>query len=164
MRLTPLSVICLSAVVAACAKSGDKVADSSAGTVASADSNAMGAAPARTIALSEVAGTWHLVARPADGKDTTATLSTLNATADTTGWTQVVGKNKPIPLHVMVSGDSVVQTSDVHPSVRRKGVMVHTVGTFRLQDGKLVGKNVAHYHVKTADSVLMLNVEGTKAP
>ena len=163
MRLTPRSVACLF-LVAACATSGDKVADSSAGALTTDSANAMGAAPARTIALSDVAGSWHVVARPADGKDTTSTLSTLNATADTTGWTLVMGKNKPIPLHVMVSGDSIVETSDVYPSVRRKGQMVHTVGTFRLQDGQLVGTTVAHYHVKTADSVLVLSTVGTKAP
>ena len=164
MRLTSLSVLCLSVVAVACAKSGDKVADSSAGAVTTDSANAMGAAPARTIALSDVAGTWHIVARPADGKDTTSTKVTLNATGDTTGWTMVMGNAKPVPVHVMVSGDSIVETSEPYPSARRKGVTVRTVGTFRLQDGKLVGTTVAHYDVKTADSVLILRTEGTKAP
>ena len=165
MRLTSFSILCLSAVAAACAKSGDKVADSSAGAVTTADSaSTMGAAPARTIALSDVAGTWHIVARPADGKDTTATRVTLNATADTVGWTMVMGNSKPVPLHVMVSGDSIVETSEPYPSARRKGVTVRTTSTFRLQNGKLVGTTVAHYNVKTADSVLVLSTEATKAP
>lgn len=165
MRFTPFSVLCLSIAAAACAKSGDKVADSSAGTVARTDSTtAMAPAPAKTIALSDLAGSWHIVSRPVDGKDTTSTTVTLNAKADTAGWTMVAGKNKPIPLHVMVSGDSIVETSDPYPSIRRKGVTVKTVGTLRMKDGKLVGTTVAHYNVKTADSVLILHTEATKAP
>jgi hypothetical protein len=165
MRLTPLSALCLAVAAAACAKSGDKVPDSSAGTVARTDSaTAMSAAPAKTIALSDVAGTWHIVSRPADGKDTTSTSVTLNAKADTTGWTMVAGNNKAVPLHVMVSGDSIVESSEPYPSIRRKGLTVHTVGTLRLQNGKLVGTTVAHYKVKSADSVLTLKTEGTKAP
>jgi hypothetical protein len=33
----------------------------------------------------------------------------------------------------------------------------------RLQDGKLVGGNTAHYQVKTADSVLVLTSTATRA-
>lgn len=164
MRLSPLSVLCLSVLAAACSTTGDKVADSSAGAVTTDSSNAMANAPARTIALSDVAGGWDVVARPASGPDTTSTRARLNATADTTGWTMVMGKNKPVPVHVTVSGDSITQTSDPYPSIRRKGVTVRTVGTFRLQDGKLIGTTVAHYNVKTADSVLVLKTEGTRAP
>lgn len=167
MRLSSLSVLCVSVVAVACAKPADKVADSSAGTVAAADSAAMGntmGASAKTVALSDVAGTWHVVARPADGKDTTATMATMTATADTTGWTMTMGKAKPVPLHVSVSGDSIMSTSDVYPSVRRKGVMVHTTSAYHMQGGKLAGTTVAHYHVKTADSVLTLHSEATKAP
>jgi hypothetical protein len=50
-----------------------------------------------------------------------------------------------------------------YPSVRRKGVQVTTDGVMRLQAGSLVGTNTAHYKVKTADSVLVLNTTGTKA-
>ena len=126
--------------------------------------NAMGAAPAAALSLNDVAGTWQLVARPADGKDTTATMSTLTATADTTGWTMTFGKAKPVPLHVSVSGDSIISVSDVYPSARRKGVMVHTTSAFHLRGDKLAGTTVAHYKVKTADSVLTLLSEATKAP
>jgi hypothetical protein len=64
--------------------------------------------------------------------------------------------------HVTVAGDSVVVESDPYPSVMRKGVTVKTTGVFRLQDGNLVGQNTAHYSVKTADSVLVLNTTGTR--
>jgi hypothetical protein len=47
--------------------------------------------------------------------------------------------------------------------VRRKGVQVTTTGGLRLQNGNLVGTNTAHYKVKTADSVLVLNTTATRA-
>lgn len=169
MRTSRLSLVCISVITVAaiaCAKSGDKV-DSSGGAVAATDTGAKMApmpAPAPALNLASVAGTWNLVSRPASGSDTTSTRTTLNAKADTTGWTMVLGKNKPVALHVRVSGDSIIESSDAYPSVRRKGQTVKTTSVFRLQGGKLAGTTTAHYAVKTADSVLVLNTEGTKAP
>jgi hypothetical protein len=157
MRTSCFSAICFAVLAAACTRSDKTVTDSSAGAV-----DTTRAHPASTIALGDVAGTWHNVARPAEGKDTTSTPTILNAKADTTGWTMVIGKST-VPLHVQVMGDSIVATSDVYPSVRRKGVMVRTVSSYRLQNGKLVGTTVAHYQVKTADSVLVLHSEATRA-
>ena len=165
MRASFFSACCLSALVAACARPADKVADSSAGAVAASDSATMAApAPAAAIALSDVAGTWHIVSRPAEGKDTTSTLITLDAKADTSGWTMHYANGKPIAVHVRASGDSVIESAGPYPSARRKGVTVVTNSVFRIRDGKLIGKTVAHYAVKTADSVLVLNTEGTRAP
>ena len=163
MRISTLAVLCLTAA-AACAKPADKVSDSSAGAVSTADPMMNAPAPAPALALNSLAGTWHVVARPADGKDTTTTIATLNATSDTTGWTMVMGKAKPVPVHVSVSGDSLMSVSDQYPSVRRKGLMVHTTSTYHMQGDKLVGTTIAHYNVKTADSVLTLTAEATKAP
>lgn len=163
MRASLISACCLVALVAACARPADKVADSSSGAVARNDSARM-TNPAPTLSLNDVAGTWHIVARPATGKDTTSTLVTLNAKPDTTGWTMIVGNGKPVPLHVRVSGDSILESAGPYPSARRKGVNVVTNSMFHLRDGKLVGTTVAHYSVKTADSVLVLNTEATRAP
>lgn len=165
MRSTHYSALLFAVLAAACAKAGDKVADSSAGMMASSPAmTTTTAMPAPMFSLKNAAGTWHLVARPADGKDTSATMSTLTTTADTTGWTMTFGKAKPVPLHVRVNGDSVTAVSDQYPSVRRKGVMVTTISSFQMQGDKLVGTTVAHYKVKTADSVLVLHTEATKAP
>ena len=164
MRHMISTLACLT-LAAACAKSGDK-ADSSAGSVTTntAATTATTSPSAPGIARNTLAGTWHIVARPTSGKDTAATLATLTATGDTAGWTMTLGKAKPVPLHVSVSGDSVMDVSDPYPSARRKGVMVHTTSVFHMQDGKLIGTTVAHYNVKTADSVLTLRTEATKAP
>lgn len=163
MRRTPYSAVFVAVLAAACAKSGEKVSDSSAGMMAATTTTTAMAAPG--FSLKDVAGKWMLTVRPAvAGKDTTTTTATLNATGDTTGWTMTLGKLKPVPLHVMVRGDSVVATSDKYPSVRRKGVMVTTTSTYHMDGGKLVGTTIAHYGVKTADSVLVLKAEATKAP
>ncbi|HEY0529055.1 MAG TPA: hypothetical protein VGD02_09515, partial [Gemmatimonadaceae bacterium] len=62
-----------------------------------------------------------------------------------------------------VTGDSVQISAGPYESVRRKGVQVTTDGYMRLSNGKLVGSTTAHYAVKTADSVLVLTTEGTRA-
>jgi hypothetical protein len=69
-----------------------------------------------------------------------------------------------MPIHVQVSGDSVVTMAGPYDSVRRKGLKVTTDGSFRLQDGKLVGRTTAHFKTTKADSVLTMTNEGTKAP
>ncbi|MEO8561679.1 MAG: hypothetical protein ABI601_06365 [bacterium] len=154
-------------IVASCAKS-DKAATDSAAAAAAAATAAPAPAPAPAmpapLALADVAGKWNMTARPASGTDTTATLVTLTATADTTGWTMTMPNGAKVPLHTMVSGDSVVNTSDVYSSARRKGMKVHTVSTMRMQNGGLTGTTVAHYHTKGSDSVLVLHSEAVKQP
>jgi hypothetical protein len=49
-----------------------------------------------------------------------------------------------------------------YSSARRKNVMVTTHTVERLSNGMLAGTTVAHYAVKTADSVLVLTSTGTK--
>jgi hypothetical protein len=161
MRTTLIPAIGLS-LLAACATKADHRADSASGAMDTA-STAMAPANGGTISLADVAGTWHNVSRPASGADTSSTQSTINAKADTTGWTMVVGKTT-VPLHVRVDGDSIIASSEPFPSIRRKGTTARTMTTYRMRDGKLVGTTVAHYAVKTADSVLVLNAEATRAP
>lgn len=156
MRTSCLSALCLAVLAAACARSDEKTPDSSAGAVDTARAT-------KTATLADFAGTWRGVSRPATGSDTTSTETTLNAKGDTTGWTMVVG-GRTVPLHVQLSGDSVIATSDEFSSARRKGVRVVTTTSYHLEEGKLVGNVVAHYKVKTADSVLVLRSEATKAP
>jgi hypothetical protein len=160
MRISHYSVLCLSVVAVACAKSADKAVDSPKATPAPV---AAAPAPVPAISLAAVAGKWQLVSTPTEGKDTTTTKSTLTTTSDTTGWTMTFPGRKPVALHVRTDGDSVIASSAPYESVRRKGVQVTTTSVFRLQDGKLQGMTTAHYS-KGADSVLHLRSEGTKAP
>ena len=156
-RCTRLA-ICM-ALLAACAKADKTASDSAAGTV---DSAAMAPVP-KAFVLADVAGKWNVVAKPESGADTTATRYILTATGENTGWTITFPNRAPIAIQVQVSGDSVITTSGPYDSVRRKGTQVTTDGSLHLQDGKLVGRTTAHYKTKSADSVLTLKVEGTKA-
>jgi hypothetical protein len=133
-----------------------------------ADSAAAAATPVATapapISLADVAGTWNVKAMNERG-DSTLVTYTLKATADTGGWTMTLADRPPQVVHVLaVAGDSIVTHVPPYESVLRKGVKVETNGVFRLQGGKLVGRTVAHYSVKTADSVRVLVSEGTRAP
>ena len=163
MRLahSPQLVAATLLLAAACAK-GDKTADTTANTVAPPPA-AAAPAPAALSAAS-FAGKWTLVATPTDGKDTASTTLTLDATGDTSTWKQVYPGHQVVALHARADGDSLITHSGPYDSFRRKGVKVTTDGVWRLQDGKIVGNTVAHYTVKTADSVLHLHMTGTKQP
>jgi hypothetical protein len=156
----PLSLIVLGcAAILGCAKS-DTPADTTAATQAAATPPA----PA-PLQLSDVAGKWNVTAKSATG-DTTLIAYVLTATADTSGWTmKFPNMAKPVPVRVLnVSGDSVTVEAGPYASQLRKGVQVWTHSVSRIQDGKLAGTAIAHYSVKTADSVRHVVFEGTRAP
>ena len=148
-----LMVLCSAAVLAACAKKEQPPA---------ADSSAMATPPAPTMA--DMAGKWSMQTR-LEGSDSVLLTYELNATADTSGWTITFTGRDPIPVRVTpMAGDSVVTEAGPYASALRKGVQVWTHNVMRMEGGKLVGRTVAHYAVKTADSVATLRAEGTRAP
>jgi hypothetical protein len=155
-----VAIACSTALlIVGCAKKEQPAADTTTAAAAPAP------APApRTIALADVAGKWQVRAVPESGTDTTATTYVLTATADTSGWSLAFPSGLKVPLHIQASGDSVIQTTGEFASQRRKGVKVKTEGSFKLQDGKLVGRSTAHYSKAGPDSVLHLRIEGTKMP
>lgn len=120
------------------------------------------AAPA-ALTVADLTGSWDMAVKNEAG-DSTLTTYVLSAPADTTKWTmQFTGRNDAIPTHITsMAGDSVTLHAGPYASALRKDIQVWTDAVYRLVDGKLVGKAVAHYSVKTADSVRTLNVEGTK--
>jgi hypothetical protein len=119
-------------------------------------------AGAATISLADIAGTWDMRSVPETGADTTTTVYQVQARAD--GWTLLLPDREPIEADVTTSGDSIMVDAGPFESVRRAGVMVRTHSTFRLEGERLVGTTVAHYETSEADSVLRLQVEGTRAP
>jgi hypothetical protein len=156
----PRVAFCLSiAALVACAKKDDAAVDTAVVTPPDSVREPLAATP---INLADVAGKWDLRSVPTNG-DTTVVTSVLDAKSTTSGWTITFPGRKPVAEHVTVAGDSVMVQSDPYQSVMRKGVQVRTTGVFRLQGGNLVGQNTAHYSVKTADSVLVLNTTGTRA-
>jgi hypothetical protein len=165
-RTTRIASCCIVAVLAGCAKKNDATVDSTSAastTTSTTATTTPAPAPAPApINLADVAGKWNLHSVPTSG-DTTSTNFVLTATGTTSGWSIKYPGRPSVPETITVSGDSVITSAGPYPSFRRKGVMVTTNGVFRLQNGSLVGTNTAHYKVKTADSVLVLNTTGTRA-
>lgn len=152
-----LRLIALALLVVACeGKPKPQAAESAPPAAAPAP------APAPAFNLADAAGTWDYVAKSGD---TVLVKAVLTASADANAWTLAFEGRKPIPLKVTVSGDSLLTSAGPYPSVLRKGVQVTTDGSVRMSNGKLVGTSVAHYSVKTADSVRRnIMIEATKRP
>lgn len=155
-------------LVGACAKKEEPAAKDTAAAMSPAAA-APAAAPAASggsvAALANVAGQWDFASTPTSGSDKSPTKWTLNAKADTLGWTMVFPDKQVVPLKVHVAGDSIMLASAEFNSQRRKGAKVTTESVIRLVDGKLTGMTNAHYAAsKGADSTLQLKTEGTKAP
>lgn len=164
IHCTRRSLLTIIALAAACAK-GDTSAtsDSAAGNLAQ-DSMGGAAGAATPVDLSAVSGKWQVRATPESGSDTTTTSYVVTATSDTTGWTLTYPGRPPMPLHVLVAGDSITIHSGAFESVRRKGTKVETSSVVRLQGDRMVGTTTARYPTSGADSVLRLRVEGTRMP
>ncbi len=153
-----LALLCSAVVFLACAKSENPPA---------ADTG-MAAAPAPApvapapISLTDVAGKYAVTGKNEAG-DTTLVTYDLTATGDTTGWSILFPNRKPVPVRVMsVAGDSIVADAGPYESVLRKGVQVTTHSIYRLQNGKLLGRTVAHYATKGPDSVRIVVSEGIR--
>jgi hypothetical protein len=158
--MRPITILCCAVALGACAKSEKAPADTTPAAATPAPPP-----PPPALKLSDVAGKWNVAGKNEAG-DSTLVTYVFTATADTTGWSiKFPNRAKPVPVKVVaVSGDSIVIHAGPYPSVLRKGVNVWTEGPIRLQDGKLVGTVLAHYSVKTADSVRRVRTEGTRAP
>jgi hypothetical protein len=119
-------------------------------------------APPAPISLAAVAGKYDVNGKY-EGTDSTVVKYVLTATADTTGWTITFPNRKPIPMRIVsVAGDSIVMEAGPYESAIRKGVMVKTNTVQRWENGKLVGRTVAHYSVKGPDSVRIVISEGVR--
>src|SRR4051812_42703967 len=157
MKSSRLAVAAVATLLTvACANNDKAAADSAAAAAAT-----LQAKPA--FSLADVAGQWQVKSTPTTGKDTTTNTYVLTATADTTGWKITYPSKLVVPLHVALSGDSIMLKTGVYSSQRRKGVKVMTEGVARLQGGKWVGMNVAHYQGQK-DSVAHVRTEGTRIP
>lgn len=162
-RITRPALACSVLLIAACAKKENAAVDTSSMSASSTASTTTAAPAPANINLADVAGKWNMSSAPTSGTDTAANTYVLTATNSETGWTITFPGRKPMAVKVVASGDSIITSAGPYPSVRRKGVQVTTNGVLRLQNGDLVGPTTAHYKTKSADSVLVLNVTGTRA-
>jgi hypothetical protein len=159
-RTTRIAICCSVAVLTACAKKDSAAVDTTASSTAST-TTPVATAPA-PVNLADFAGKWDVRSVPVTG-DTTPTTYVLTATSTTSGWSLKFPGRAAVPATITVGGDSIEIDAGPYSSVRRKGVQVTTTGGLRVQNGQLVGTTTAHYKVKTADSVLVLNSTGTRA-
>jgi len=119
-------------------------------------------APPAPISLAAVAGSYDVTGKNEAG-DSTLVTYVLTATADTTGWSITFPNRKPIPLRIVsVAGDSIVMDGGPYESAIKKGIMVTTNTVNRLENGKLVGRTVAHYATKGPDTVRIVMSEGVR--
>jgi len=158
------AVLSCAILLIACAKKEQKAADTTAAAPpAAAPAPAPAPAPAATLSLADLAGKWTAKTLP-ENSDSVLVTSTITATADTTGWTIALPKRPVMPLHISVSGDSILYSTGAYESVLRKGVQVSTTGVLHKQGDKLVGINLGHYKVAGGDSVRRFRMELTKQP
>lgn len=151
----------MAALIVGCSKDDQAAKDSAA---AAAAAPAPAPPPPAAFSMTDAAGKWQVRAVPESGTDTTATNYVLTATADTTGWEMTFPSGVKVPMHVTVSGDSLLAKTGTFASQRRKNVKVMTESSMKLQGGKMVGTTIAHYTNAGADSVLRLRTEGTRMP
>ena len=162
-RFTFLMVCCAAYAASSCTakRENPNTSDTAAGAVATQDS--AGAHTALTPAA--VQGRWNILATPeGGGADSMVTQYVLNAAGDPKTWTIIYPGRQPVPIEATFSGDSIITKAGPYQSFRRRGVRVQTEGVFRLEGERLVGRTVAHYRTSSADSVLRLRTEGTRAP
>jgi len=115
-----------------------------------------------TIAVADIRGEWRVQAMT-DRSDSVITMYKLWVGDDTT--LKIKFDNRPdtiFPHIIAVAGDSIVTQTGPYRSIARDNAMVTTISVLRLQNGKLVGRSVAHYAVTTPDSVMAIRSEGTR--
>lgn len=148
--MRPVASITIVLLLAACAKSDQPPADAQP-------------ASAATVSLADFAGTWSMKNVLEDSAKTEIAYEIM-ATANPTGWMLHLPNRDPVPLSVVLDGDSVVTEAGPFESVLRPGVQVTTRTVNRLEGGRIVGRFKARYSTGGADSVSQGRVEGTRKP
>lgn len=132
-----------------------------------ADDLAMDSTPVTppAVTAADLAGTWNWEVRPMTSDSVVSTGQTV-FNADGMSLTQMAtGASESTQGTVTLSGDQINTSTGPYSSYLRPGVMVTTTGTYRLEDGRLVGTVTARYAgVTTADSVVELRSTMTRVP
>lgn len=152
------ALLCCATLLVGCTKA-DTAADSATAIDTAVPAAAVEPAP---ISLQQVAGKWNVRITSAETGDSTLTSYVLDAKADTAGWTFTFPNKAPIAMHMTaMAGDSLVTEAGPFDSQLQKGVKVHSVVTWRLRDGKLVGAVVSRYDTKPPSTRNLL-ADGTR--
>ena len=152
------ALLCSAVLLAACTK-----ADTAADTATAIDTaTPVAAAEPAPMSLDQVAGKWNVRITSAETGDSTLLTYVLDAKPDTAGWTFQFPTGQPIAMHVKsMAGDSLVTEAGPFDSRLQKNVKVHSVVTWRVRDGKLVGAVTSHYDSKPPTTRNLI-AEGTR--
>jgi hypothetical protein len=162
--LRRFALLCSAVVFVGCVtKSENSAPAADTGMAATAAAPAPAAPAAAPMTLASVAGKYHGVGRSEKGDSILYYDLDLSDTTGA-GWVMMLNDRKDAIKQrvVSVSGDSIVVEAGPYSSALRKGTMVTTHTVYRMENGKLVGKTIAHYAVKTPDSVTIVMLEATK--
>ena len=109
-----------------------------------------------------IAGVWDVQLKP-EGKDSVVTTFVLNTT-DSAEWLFQFPNGKPNPMHITsLKGDTVMAETEWFDSSVRPGLKAKTNSSLSVNDdGKLVGKIVAHYQTTGPDTLRVFNAEGKR--
>ena len=114
-----------------------------------------------TPGAADASGTWNMRSVPESGGDTTSTIYQFQVSNGS--WTLLFPNREPIAASAVADGDSIILDAGPYESVRRAGTMVTTHSVVRITGDQITGTTVARYQTSGADSVLRLNVQGTRA-
>jgi hypothetical protein len=113
------------------------------------------------ISLADIEGSWNMRYVPVSG-DTAVTTSQVRVTPER--WTLFLPERDPIRAEVTVSGDSLIVMEGPYESIRRAGTTVTMSSVYRLDGDRLVGTVAARYMTGGADTLLVMQSEGTREP
>jgi hypothetical protein len=121
--------------------------------------------PPAAITMADFVGTWTMESM-GESSDSVIARYQLWVPQDTTMWKMKFDhQDDTLPVHlVAIAGDSVTTIIGPYRSALRRDVMVTTNTTYHIRDGVLNGLSVAHYHVDTPDSVIVVRARGIRAP
>jgi hypothetical protein len=112
------------------------------------------------LTAADLAGAWNYEVRPMDSD---SVITTGQSVFDGATVTQTATGGEPATGTVNISGNEISTSVGPYASALRPGVMVTTTGTYRMENGQIVGNVTARYQgVTTADSVLQLRVVMTR--
>lgn len=143
-----LGLVVVAIVLSSCAQAEDDAADQPADTTAAAAT------------AGDPNGTWNMRAVPTSGSDTASTIFQVEVANG--NWTLKLPDREPIAVTAVTDADSFIVDAGPYQSVRRQGLTVSTHSVYRINGDQITGNTTAHYRSAGADSVLQLNVTGTR--
>lgn len=121
------------------------------------------AALAQPISYGDFAGRWSIQFL-GEATDTVTATWDLMATADGSNWTLSPPGQEPIPVRVLIDGDSLMLDAGPYREATARPLDVTTHAVARMDANTLVGGYTSRLTVVTGDSVVRGRLRGTRVP